>query len=240
MPAYHIDSSLTEKQIEADVASYLGWCSKDLPFRLLDVNEQETGADKLSDITVPIYIQFKKSHGLKPLHLVGIKSRKNESPLQSIRRFRSRHGLADNPSLYFQLRAKADGATDFQHNILYAHHRPQKSYAVYVAPLILDLKKYYNELCEGPRYLDDPWAWREGRLLTSWGPGVWLSRYGLQPFLRRHISIAPHQKVTTHNHYYAFSESGDEVSWHSPERKRCFPRTLTKLDWAFRKMPLRH
>ena len=23
-------------------------------------------------------------------------------------------------------------------------------------------------------------------------------------------------------------------------RKRCFPRTLTKLDWAFRKMPLRH
>ncbi|NKM44107.1 hypothetical protein GFL91_03670 [Rhizobium leguminosarum bv. viciae] len=24
------------------------------------------------------------------------------------------------------------------------------------------------------------------------------------------------------------------------ERKRCFPRTLSKLDWAFRKMPLRH
>ncbi len=24
------------------------------------------------------------------------------------------------------------------------------------------------------------------------------------------------------------------------QRKRCFPRTLTKLDWAFRKMPLRH
>ncbi|CCF18707.1 protein of unknown function [Pseudorhizobium banfieldiae] len=23
-------------------------------------------------------------------------------------------------------------------------------------------------------------------------------------------------------------------------RKRCFPRTLTKLDWAFRKMPIRH
>lgn len=22
--------------------------------------------------------------------------------------------------------------------------------------------------------------------------------------------------------------------------KRCFPRTLTNLDWAFRKMPLRH
>jgi hypothetical protein len=184
---------------------------------LLDVDEQATGADKLSDITVPIYIQFKSSHGLHPLRSVAIKPRRNESDLQDIRRFRANHGLADNPTMYFQLREKAAGATDFQHNILFAHHRPQRSYAIYVAPLTLDLDVYYRQLCEGPRYLENPWDWREGKMLTSWGPRVWASRYDFQPFLRKHISIPPHQRVNTHKHYYAFSESGDEVSWHSPE-----------------------
>ncbi|MFS8054246.1 hypothetical protein QD357_15545 [Rhizobium sp. BR 317] len=48
-PSYLLKSQLSEKQIEADVSFYLGWCSNEMPFRLLDIDEQETGADKLFD-----------------------------------------------------------------------------------------------------------------------------------------------------------------------------------------------
>ncbi|TRW25347.1 hypothetical protein FMM05_08570 [Flavobacterium zepuense] len=63
------DSELSEDQIEADVASYLGfitpfWSKR---FQLKSVNEQLTGADKLFNRFVPIYLQFKASQGLKPL-----------------------------------------------------------------------------------------------------------------------------------------------------------------------------
>lgn len=215
LPPYKINSNLSEKQIEADVATYLGWCSKWLPFRLLDVDEQATGADKLFDVTVPIYIQFKKSFGLRPLSAIS-RTSGPEGPLQGIRRFRARHKLADNPTLYFQLREKAKTAVDFQHNVLFANHQPQRSYAIYVAPLILDRDVYYSDLCAGPRDLESPWMWQQGKMLTDWGPTSWLSRYDVQPFLRKHVSIAPHQRVDTHKHYYAFSEVGDDVSWHSP------------------------
>lgn len=215
MPPFKIDSNLSEKQIEADVAAYLGWCSKSLPFRLLDINEQETGADKLYDVTMPIYIQFKKSLGLRALGMVP-RTPGHDGPLQRIRHFRARHRLADNPTLCFQLREKSPSAPDYQHNVLFAHNQPQRSYAIYVAPLILDRDSYYRDLCEAPRYLDSPWSWREANLLNSWGPNPWLSRYDLQPFLRKHVSIAPHQRVDTHKHHYAYSEAGDDVSWHSP------------------------
>jgi hypothetical protein len=44
-----------------------------------------------------------------------------------------------------------------------------------------------------------------------------LSRFDRQPFLRNHVSIAPHEAVTDHRHHYAYSEAGDSVTWHSPE-----------------------
>ena len=39
MTKYQIKSNLSEKQIEADVAGYFGYCSKSAPFRLLDTDE---------------------------------------------------------------------------------------------------------------------------------------------------------------------------------------------------------
>ncbi|MGT2514561.1 hypothetical protein ACVOMT_10265 [Sphingomonas panni] len=63
--SYVIEGNLSEKQIEADVAKYFGWCAWGLPFDLRDVDEPLTGADKLSNVTVPIYAQFKKSTGLR-------------------------------------------------------------------------------------------------------------------------------------------------------------------------------
>lgn len=218
MPAsYIIEGNLSEPQIEADVAQYLGWCAKDLPFRLLDVDESLTGADKLSDVAVPIYIQFKKSTGLQSVEKFPIKSRKNESSLQSIRRFRNKHGLPENPSLFFALRKQAKTAVDLQHNILLSQNKPPLSYAIYVAPLDLDAKVYSETLCMGPRFERNPWSWRLSELRSSMDLDAMLRRFDLQPFLRNHISISPHQKVSDHKHHYAYSNAGCSVTWHSGE-----------------------
>ena len=166
MTKYQIKSNLSEKQIEADVASYFGWCSKDMPFRLLDTDELKTGADKeyKSIWGGLIYIQFKKSEGLKSVSEIQLSNRKDRSKLQDIREFRYQHGLDDNPTLYFKLRDKAKTASDFQHNILKKHHKPPYSYAIYVAPLILNKDEYYNALFNSchlyDRYRLDPFNWR--------------------------------------------------------------------------------
>lgn len=214
--SYVIKSELTEKQIEADVAQYLGWCSIGMPFRLLDIDEQATGADKLSNITIPIYMQFKKSEGLKPWVGGIAKRRANEDKLQSVRRFRQLHGLADDPSAFFGLRAKAKTALNLQHNVLLAHNRPDQSYAIYVAPLNFDKKTYSADLYVEPRLVHNPWHWRMSVMRSEMLHNEWVNRYAFLPFLRSHISIAPHEEVASHDHYYAFSLSGDEVSWHSP------------------------
>ncbi len=217
MAPYQIKSNLSEKQIEADVAMYLGWCSRGLPFRLLDIDEQITGADKKFDAVVPIYVQFKKTNGLRPSTDATKTRRKGESKLQKVRRYRKLHHLSDDPTLYFGLRAKAPTAPDFQHNILLAHNRPGISHAIYVAPLCLDKLENSALLCSGARYLNEPWTWRQWELHEAHPSTSWLSRYDFQPYLRNHISITPHERVADHRHYYGFSEAGDEVSWHSPE-----------------------
>lgn len=214
--SYIMRGNLSERQIESDVAAYLGWCSRRMPFRLLDVDEQATGADRLCDVTVPIYLQFKKSNGLKPLPEPQPNRRANESPLQAVRRFRRERGLADDPTLYFQLRRRAEGAADLQHNVLLAHNRPTTSYAVYVAPLHLGAPFYSRALYRRPRYRIHPFEWNYANIWGDGPTGPWLSRFDRQPFLRCHVSIAPHERVAHHNHYYAFSRFGDQVSWHSP------------------------
>jgi len=216
MTSYIIRGNLSEKQIETDVAMYLGWCSAGLPFQLLDVNEQLTGADKLFDVVMPIYLQFKKSTGLKPLTAALSRRRANESALQRVREFRRQHQLDDDPTLYFQLRAKAEHAADLQHNVLLAHHQPERSYAIYVAPLYLDRQSYYDELTRGPRFMGDPWRWSDSEIWHGGERLAWLSRFDRQPFLRNHVTIAPHERVADHKHYYAYSDAGDAVSWHSP------------------------
>lgn len=213
---FKTQSSFSEAQVEADVAMYLGWCTppNSRPFRLLDINEQETGADKKFDAIVPIYIQFKKSDSLARWH--NPNKLPKMSPLQSIRKFRFDKQLADSPILYFKLREKTENAIDFQHNVLHYHNKPPKSYGIYVAPLSLNREEYYNDLCSAPRYLSDPWMWRRQTIHDGRYHSGWTSHFDIQPFLRKHISIIPHEIVSDSNHFYAFSEMGDDVSWHSP------------------------
>ncbi len=221
-----LNSDFSERQVEVDVSAYLTWCAHGTPFRLLGVDEQATGADWRVSGVIPIYVQFKRSTGLTPLP-ASFNWRKNASPIHSIRAFRRARHLPDNPTLYFQLRAQAKTAVDLQHNILLEHHAPPRSFAVYVAPLHLSHAAYTADLFAGARDLVVPWSWRPTEILSAAGADWWLSRFEAQPFLRSHVSIAPHERVRDHHHYYAYSTGGSHVSWHSPEVLDEEPRRLS-------------
>lgn len=219
MRKYKIKSELSEKQIESDVASYFGWMTKDgnLPFRLLDVNEQQTGADKKFQWCIPLYFQFKVSHGLISIDEAPISKLKNffdNSPLNRIRIFRKKNDLSDNPTLYFKLREIARNADDFQHNILMRLSNTGFSHAFYVAPLVLGMKEYEEMLFQPSfRYLHSPFIERQVSIFQE----GWVSEFSRVPFLRSHISIVPHESVNTADHHYSFSSSGTEIGWHSPQ-----------------------
>lgn len=216
--AYKIDSQLSENQIESDVSSYLGfitpiWSKR---FRLISVDEQLTGADKLFNRFVPIYMQFKVSHGLNPNG--SIISRYRNKPLTNIIDYRNQNNLSGNPILYFQLRRQAKTASDLQHNILFHLNKPPQQYGLYIAPLTLDLTEYENQL-SGDWFMKfypfDPFIRREIEIhepSTKRNLAV-----GLNPFLRHHISIPPHTLASTHEHHYSFSKSGGDVAWHGGE-----------------------
>lgn len=216
-PKYYIKGNLSEKQIEADVASFFGWCTppeEESSFRLLDIDEQITGADKLYNRATAIYMQFKKSTGLKSTREVKPSQRKGRSPLEDIREFREVHELEQDPTLFFQLRAKSKTAHDLQHNVLLSYERPLWSRAIYVAPLLLNKAEYHAALHQSAgRFLLDPFFYR---VRFSIHQRNWASHFGSVPFLREHISIPPHERVADHNHYYAYSEVGVDISWHSP------------------------
>lgn len=215
-PKYYIKGNLSEKQIEADVAAFFGWCTpkEETAFRILDINEQKTGADKLYDRATIIYMQFKKSAGLKSIHDVAISTLKRKSPLEGIRKFRDECQLDQDPTLFFQLHPKAKNASDLQHNVLLGYERQPWSRAIYVAPLLLDKDSYHQALFRSSdRFLLDPFYYRIGHSIHQ---RYWTSYFGSTPFLREHISIPPHERVLDHNHYYAYSESGTDISWHSP------------------------
>ena len=220
--AFRLNSELSEKQIEADVATYFGWITpvgRNAPFRLLDIDEQVTGADKMFNQVIPIYMQFKVADGLTrltnnpfpipflfPFHL---------KPLRRIRIFRQRENLYDNPTLYFKLRARAKTATDFQHNILLRLANTGTSHSFYVAPLTLSKNDYQQTLFSSAnRFMNYPFYFMDRMEIHQ---ERWTSHFGFVPFLRAHISIVPHERVNTDNHYYSFSPNGTDIAWHSPK-----------------------
>jgi len=211
--AYKLDSNLSENQIESDVASFLGyvtpfWSSR---FRLISVNEQSFGADKLFNKFIPIYLQFKVSDGLKAVTRSELP--KFNFPLQRIRRYRFDNNLNGDPILYFKLRDKAKNAEDFQHNVLYSFHKPPHQFALYVSPLTIDIDEY-SDLLKMPFFerliIVDPFRFHPSEIYR----GAVKESFGLIPFLRAHVSIPPVETVTSSNHYYSFSKNGADVVWH--------------------------
>ena len=215
MGKYQIKSNLSEKQIEADVASFFGWISKYAPFRLLDIDERITGADKkFFDSGFAFFMQFKVSNGLESVDKVPLSSRRNRSKLEDIREYRAGNGLDDEPTLYFELRKKAKNASDYQHNLLMNYANKHCSQSFYVAPLHLDKTAYFNSLFGSVnRFRSHPFSYYNRRVFHR----NWVSYIGHIPFLKEHISIIPHERVYTHKHYYSYSTTGFDIAWHSPE-----------------------
>lgn len=220
--SYEISCAFSEKQVEADVASYFGFisaiASSGTTFRLLDTNEQLTGADKLLNWNAcAYYFQFKIPTGLRPM----TKSeearvpRKNASAKQAIRRFRLTEGLDHSPhSLCFELRGMAKNATELQHNILYRYENIPTSRSMYVCPLSLDDTSYTNAMRAS--YDNEPFLfWRYQRLYEV-GMKEILFALESTPFLRGHISVTPHDAVNSADHYYSFSPTGTDIAFHSP------------------------
>ena len=217
-PPYVIRGNLSEAQIEADVASYFSWCTPlggDRPLRLVDVNEQITGADKMYDSGCAIYMQFKKSTGLRSAEDIAVSTRSNRSRMEDIRHFRSANELEDDPTLFFQLRRKADKAHHLQHNVLLSHEQMGYSRAFYVAPLELSKSKYYQTLFnQSSRFSGDP-VWYKPHMAIR---EKFLVRYlNWSPYLREHVAITPHEHVHDHHHFYSYSQTGTDVCWHSPK-----------------------
>lgn len=230
MSQYKLKSNLSEKQMESDLSGFFAWVSRDTPFRLLDIDEQLTGADKkFYDSGFAFFMQFKVSQGLKPINKVASSIRKNRSPLEDVREFRERHGLYDDPTLYFELRRMATRASDFQHNVLLGYANKPNSQAFYVAPLHLDKDNYYNCLFDSVNrfypHSCHPYEFRSYKQYRK----NWVSYIGHVPFLKEHVSIIPHEGVTTHKHYYSFSPTGGDIGWHSPELLSEKPSRLSDL-----------
>lgn len=227
MSKYKIPSNLSEKQVESDVSNYFGWISGGSHFRLLDVNEQLTGADKkFYDSGFVFFMQFKVSEGLKPISKIPASSRKNRSALENIREFRDSHKLHDKPTLYFKLRKKAKNAIDFQHNKLIDFANGPCSQAFYVAPLHLDEKRYYKCLFNSTRrFLLHPFYDHKYKIYRD----NWVSHVGHIPFLKEHVSIIPQDRVSSHEHYYSYSQTGCEIAWHSPELHEEGPSRLSDI-----------
>jgi len=216
--SFKIDSELSENQIESDVASYLGYVTPlwSRRFRLVSVDEQITGADKLFKRFIPIYLQFKVSLGLNPK--VNILQRFRNYPLAKIIEYRKENELGGNPILYFQLRKMANRATDYQHNILFSLNNQPNQFALYVAPLTLELDEYEKLMNQDwyRRFLPlEPFNSRESEVFDSHFNRSF--DLGINPFLRHHISIPPHKITNTHKHHYSFSKSGGNVAWHGGE-----------------------
>lgn len=224
-----LQSNLSERQVEADVASYLGHISSYFgEFRLLDVNEQRTGADRtLNWSGVAYFFQFKKPWGLPELTTTP-KVRSNEGLFQRARRYRFELGLDQTPhSICFALREKAKNATEYQHNVLLGFEKPPYSRAVYVCPTELNSDRYMRALNPGPGYLGVPAPFIESA-------GQWVIHEGylarvceLSLFLRAHAAITPHSTVSTAEHCYTFSIHATHVVFHSPDLVTAGPSRLS-------------
>jgi hypothetical protein len=212
-------SQISERIVETSIARYFGWVTPEenaAPFDLVPANEAMTGADHQFQSGILLYLQYKKANGLTPGHakLTGA------GPATRIRHFRQVQGLSDTPhSLYFPLRKKAKTAIDFQHNILLQHDAWPNSRAMYVAPLHLTKQAYDRAFFGGAKNLLHPfdyWHWqvtlRDSRRKA---PHI----FAAVPFLREHVSIVPHRKVKSANHYYSFGVGGGDVAFHSEGEK---------------------
>jgi hypothetical protein len=218
--SYKIDADYTEDVVGFALESFLTLLS--FPRHRFTIEpfsrakERWLGADARlhSDIRGfrPFYMQFKRPAAYPDYSAAGIiKDRKAL-------------GLPASPqALYFALREKRDGQSDFQHNVLLRLRQRLRNKglgdAAYVCPLFLDRSAYrfhlhWAGLWRWPRFWRfDPWD-LEDVLLTNGGSPI---RFDRVPVLAEHITIPPHDRVASARHRYSFTDTGTDLCFHSPQ-----------------------
>ncbi len=170
----------------------------------------------------PFYMQFKRPHGY---------------PGRSRSRFvveRRALGLETAPlTLFFELLPKKPQHRDLQHNVLFRLRRRCRrlgSDAVYVCPLFLHRDAYRRFLHRSALLAWIRWwrgvPWAVGQVRVRHGGGLGL--FDGIPLLRGHATIPPHASVQTHSHAYSFSDRGEDICFHSPERTSGEAATLDR------------
>lgn len=178
----------------------------------------------------PFYMQFKRPSAYPDTSTAKVITDRNALNLPVAPR-----------TLYFGLRDKSPTQKnkDYQHNILYRLRQRlvQRNLgdAAYVCPLFLDRSAYRFHvhmagLRQWPRFWRfDPWD-LEDILLDSTSGAV---NFNAIPVLREHVSIPPHDKVTSAKHSYSFTERGTDLCFHSPlsipEGNRSLANFLTSI-----------
>lgn len=126
-------------------------------------------------------------------------------------------------TLFFSLQKKNAGHRDFQHNVLFRLRSHLIGLgigdAAYVCPMFLD-RLTYRQQVHWAGLLSWPFFWKrypfnfEEVIIEANGREI---RFDQIPILAEHVSIPPHDVVTTANHSYSFTENGDGVCFHSPK-----------------------
>ena len=159
----------------------------------------------------PFYMQFKRPFAYPDHSTSGVITGRREL------------GLATTPrALYFDLRRKSDTQRSFQHNVLFRlrGHLQNRDIgdATYVCPLFLDRSTYrislhLSGLVRWPRvWRREPWE-VEDVVVRDGGRRL---RFDRTPVFAEHISVPPHETITHASHRYSFTESGDDLCFHSP------------------------
>lgn len=161
----------------------------------------------------PFYMQFKRP------------SLYSSRGTSEVMQYRNSNGFLIEPSvLYFRLRARRQNQHDSQHNILVRLGDRLRNRglgdAAYVCPLFMDQQEYMMHIQVS------------ALLFRRWlGPEPWfpddvevndaqtLSSYFLNvPVFPAHVSIPAHRRVQDQNHSYSFTNRGEGILFHSPER----------------------
>lgn len=217
---YRLDADYTEETVGFAIESFLTFISFPLSRFSIEplskTNERTLGADArlLGRIRGfrPFYMQFKRPSAYPDFSTSRIIEDRKKLKLNSSPR-----------TLYFQLREKQPDHRDYQQNVLLRlrnHLRARNlGDAAYVCPLFLDRSAYRFHLrlaglSRWPRFWRfHPWDFEELMISTDHRT----IRFERIPVLVEHLSIPPHQKVTSAKHRYSFVEAGAPVCFHSPE-----------------------
>jgi hypothetical protein len=217
-----LDSDYTEDVVGFAIESFLSLIS--FPFYRFSIEpfsrreEPMFGADgrlvgRMKGFK-PFYMQFKRPSAYPDYSTSRIvRDRKAITP----------QALNTSPrTLYFGLRDKQNGQSDYQHNVLFNLRarliQSRLGDAAYVCPLFLERSAYrfwvhMAGIRRWRRFLS-PYPWDlEDVFVDVGGKRILFDRI---PTLAEHVSIPPHGLVKNSNHSYSFTERGGEVCFHSP------------------------